>query len=112
MLNGCLQCRMSIYQRVVNSTSINLYNGGYWNFVAGPNRSFCSTDCQDNAVFYENNSKLFSYGISAINNANLVVESGPGGNKYVAVAKHAGNEGIRKDVFNSGTVPAYLRQSM
>lgn len=102
---------MSIYQRVTNSSSVNLYNGGYWNFVAGPNRTFCSTDCQDNAVFYENNSKLFSYGITAINNANLVVETGPADNRYVAIATHADNEGIIKDVFNSGVVAAYLRQS-
>jgi glucan 1,3-beta-glucosidase len=102
---------MSIYQRVVNSSSLNLYNGGYWNFVAGPNRTFCSTNCQDNAVFYENNTKLFSYGIAAVNNANLIVETGPAGNKNVPIATLADNEGIIKDVFNTGVVAAYLRQS-
>ncbi|KAF2024187.1 family 55 glycoside hydrolase [Setomelanomma holmii] len=108
---NAVSCRMSIYQRVVNSTDINLYSGGYWNFVAGPNRTFCSTDCQDSAVFYENNKRLVSYGISTINNANLVVESGPGGSEYKPAVTHKGNEASKKDVFDSAVVAAYLRQS-
>ena len=45
---------MSVYQRVIDSSNINLYSSGFWNFVAGPSRQMCSTDCQDNAVIYEN----------------------------------------------------------
>ena len=103
---------MSIYQRVINSTSINLYSGGFWNFVSGPNRAFCKTDCQDNAVFYENNSKLFSYGVSTINNKVLVVESGPGGNRLKDVVTHTQNAAAKKDVvFDTAVMAAYLRQS-
>ena len=71
----------------------------------------CSTDCQENAIFYENNTKLYSYGIGTINNRNLVVESGPGGTKYaVAVTSAANNAGV-KDIFKTAIAVAYLRQS-
>ena len=102
---------MSIYQRIVNSSDINVYSSGFWNFVSGPNRAMCSTDCQDNAIFYENNSKLFSYGVSTINNKNLIVESGPGRNLYKAAVTHVGNEAANKDVFKTAVMAAYLRQS-
>ncbi|KAF2830766.1 family 55 glycoside hydrolase [Ophiobolus disseminans] len=108
---SAVSCRMSLYQRVVNSTDISLYSGGYWNFVAGPDRTFCSKDCQDNAVLYENNKRLVAYGVSTINNANLVVESGPGGSRYKVAVPHKGNEAAKKDVFDSAVVAAYLRQS-
>ncbi|KAF2272161.1 glycoside hydrolase family 55 protein [Westerdykella ornata] len=104
-------CRMSIYQSVVNSTNINLYSGGYWTFAEGSNQTACNGDCQTNAVFYVRNSKLFSYGIAAINNANVVVERAPGGSEYVPVAKRADNQGFRKDGSDVAVVAAYLRQS-
>lgn len=104
-------CRMSIYQRVINSTNINLYSGGFWNFVAGPNRTFCAGDCQDNAVFYEHNSKLFSYGISTINDKNLVLESGPDGSEKRVIVTHKGNEASKEAIFDTAVMPAYLRQS-
>jgi len=102
---------MSLYQRVVNSTGVNIYSSGFWNFVAGPSRSMCSTDCQDNAVFYENNSKLFSFGVSTINNKNLVLESGPNNSKYAVAVAHASTGAAVKDIFQTAVMAAYLRQS-
>jgi glucan 1,3-beta-glucosidase len=55
---------------VVGSSNINLYSAGFWNF-------WCSVDtCQTNAVIYENNTKLYSYGVSTINSKNMIMESG------------------------------------
>ncbi|TVY68952.1 Glucan endo-1,3-beta-glucosidase [Lachnellula suecica] len=104
-------CRMGIYQRIYNSTDINVYSGGFWNFVSGPTRTFCSTDCQMNAAMYENNSRLFSYGISTINSQNLILESGVGGDKDVAAVPRTANSGATHDSFNTGVMAAYLRQS-
>lgn len=102
---------MSLYTIVRNSANINLYSGGFWNFVAGPNRTFCASDCQDNAATYENNTKLFSYGVSTINVANLILESGVGGDKFRQAAPHAVNSGPPHDGFSTAVMAAYLRQS-
>jgi glucan 1,3-beta-glucosidase len=102
---------MGLYQRIADSSNINIYSGGFWNFVSGPSRTFCSTDCQDNAVMYENNSKLYSYGISTINSKNLVLESGVGGDKNVAAVLRTANAGATHDGFPTGIMAAYLRQS-
>jgi glucan 1,3-beta-glucosidase len=102
---------MGLYQRVSNSSNINLYSSGFWNFVSGPSRSLCSTDCQANAALYESNSKLYSYGLSTINSKNLLLESGVGGDKDVAAVLRTANSGAAHDGFPTAIVAAYLRQS-
>jgi glucan 1,3-beta-glucosidase len=104
---------MSIYQRVIGSSNVNLYSSGFWNFVAGPSRTMCSTDCQDNAVMYEDNSKLYSFGVSTINNKNMVLEptSGSGTSKYAVVVARATNNAGVKDIFQTAVMAAYIRQS-
>jgi glucan 1,3-beta-glucosidase len=99
---------------VADSSDINLYGGGFWNFRAGPTQSLCTGECQTNAVLYERNSRLFSYGISTINSKNLVMESGPGGGIHsIAVTRDAniGNSlaGFALDV--PAFMAAYFRQS-
>ncbi|KAH8647050.1 glycoside hydrolase family 55 protein [Tricladium varicosporioides] len=98
-------CRVGVYQRVVGSSNINLYSAGFWNFP-------CSADsCQTNAVIYENNTKLYSYGVSTINCKNMIVESGVGGNKNVAIVTRAANNGVAFNGFQPGVMAAYFRQS-
>ncbi|KAK1751241.1 glycoside hydrolase family 55 protein [Echria macrotheca] len=104
------QCRMGLYQIVQNSSNINLYSQGWWTFVMGPARSFCSVDCQDNGALYTGNKKLFVYGVDTINVKTLVMERGEGG-KMVNVVTHADNLGSTFDVFKTAVVAAYLRQS-
>jgi glucan 1,3-beta-glucosidase len=101
---------MGLYQIVRQSTDVNLYSQGWWTFVMGPARTFCSADCQDNGAIYEGNSKLFAYGISTINVKNLILEGEPP-NSLSAVATHAANQGAIHDVFQTALVAAYLRQS-
>ncbi|KAK0644443.1 glycoside hydrolase family 55 protein [Cercophora newfieldiana] len=103
------QCRMGLYQIVRNSTNINLYSQGWWTFVMGPSRTFCSVDCQDNGAIYEGNSKLFIYGLDTINVKNLVLEGR--NDKLTNAVTHADNQGGSFDVFKMAVVAAYLRQS-
>lgn len=106
------QCRRSIYQHILYSTNVNLYSSGFWTLTEGPNRTSCGNDnCQTSAVFYERNSKFFSYGIASANNDNVVVDRAPGENEYVAVAKRADNQGVRKEGVDFAVVAAYVRQS-
>ena len=102
---------MGLYARVPGSTDINLYGIGWWTFVHGPQRTFCGTDCQDNAAIFENNSRLFVYGLTTINSEVLVLEPAASGQGYVAAVTHAGNEANVKDVFQTAAVAAYLKQS-
>ncbi|KUJ10056.1 pectin lyase-like protein [Mollisia scopiformis] len=104
-------CRMGLYQRVSNSSIINISSGGFWNFVSGPSRTFCATDCQDNAALYESSSKVFTYGISTINSKTLILESGVGGDKDVAEVVRTANSGAAHDGFPTGIMAAYLRMS-
>lgn len=109
------QCRMGLYQRVINSTDVNIYASGFWNFVAGPMRTFCATDCQNNAAQFIGNQRFFSYGLSTINNVNAILESGVGGDRNVAAAtkvQNAANAGGMQAIGMVGAVvAAYLRQS-
>jgi glucan 1,3-beta-glucosidase len=90
---------------VVGSSNINLYSAGFWNFP-------CSVDtCQTNAVIYENNTKLYGYGVSTINSKNMIVESGVAGDKNVAIVTHAANLGAAFNGFQPSVMAAYLRQS-
>jgi glucan 1,3-beta-glucosidase len=77
----------------------------------GPSRTFCSTDCQDNGAIYEANSRLFVYGLEAINVKNLVLEPDTGGATLSAIVTHDDNRGSVHDVFSTSVVAAYLRQS-
>ncbi|KAK5657995.1 hypothetical protein OQA88_2549 [Cercophora sp. LCS_1] len=104
-------CRMGLYQRISNSTDISIYSSGFWNFVAGPKREMCTSDCQDNAVLYEKNSRLFVYGLSTINNKNLVIERTGGEDTATVAASRAENTGAGHDGFSNAIVAAYLRQS-
>jgi len=109
------KCRMALYQFVTNSTGINLYGGAFWNFRAGPSQSLCSGDCQTNAVLYENNEKLYSYGIGTINDKNMVLETGPGGNLKTAAVARDVNFGVPLvgfTIHRPAFVAAYLRQSL
>jgi len=101
---------MGLYQIIRNSKNINLYSQGWWTFVMGPSRTFCSVDCQDNGAIYENNSKLSIYGLDTINVKNLVLERRDG--KLTEVVTHADNQGGTFDVFKTAVVAAYLRQSV
>lgn len=109
------QCRMGLYQRVINSSDVNIYASGFWNFVAGPMRTFCATDCQDNAAQFIDNERFFSYGLSTINNVNAILESGVGGDSNVAAAtktQNAANAGGMQSIGMVGAVvAAYLKQS-
>lgn len=108
------QCRMGLYQRITNSSDVNIYGSGFWNFVSGPNRTFCETDCQDNAALFEGNERLFSYGISTINDANLILAKGSGGALVQAAPKtqNAANSGGATAIGTVGAVvAAYLEQS-
>ncbi|KAK3356868.1 family 55 glycoside hydrolase [Lasiosphaeria hispida] len=106
-----VQCRMGLYQRISRSSNLNIYSSGFWNFVAGPSRTMCSTDCQDNAALYESNTKMHIYGVSTINSKNLVLEKGLSGNETVVAATRAANSGSPHDGFKTGVVAAYFRQS-
>lgn len=106
------QCRMGLYQRVVNSSDVNIYGSGFWNFVAGPQRTFCATDCQDNAAQFEANERFFSYGLSTINNENLILESGGSGELQAAPrTQNAANAGGLTAIGTVGAVvAAYMEQ--
>jgi glucan 1,3-beta-glucosidase len=84
---------MALYQKISGSSNINLYGGAFWNFRSGPTQAICSGDCQTNAVLYENNTQMYSYGISTINDKNLVMESGVRGNSHAVTVTHAANNG-------------------
>ena len=116
ILTCAVQCRMGLYQVITNSTDLNLYSSGFWNFVAGPSRTMCANDCQDNAVLYQGNSRVHIYGLSTINNKNMIVERSQGSsgsrNGSVGVtATRAANAGLAHDGFKTGIVAAYLRMS-
>jgi glucan 1,3-beta-glucosidase len=101
---------MGLYQRISHSKNINIYSSGFWNFVAGPERAMCADDCQDNAALYEDNKKLYIYGLSTINNKNLILEEDSEGNVMV-VASRVANAGEAMDGFNTAAVAGYFRQS-
>ena len=107
---------MGLYQIVRNSTGVNLYSQGWWTFVMGPARTFCSTDCQDNGALYEGNSKLFVYGLDTINVKNLVLRqlssASIGTSALSPVVAHADNRGAIHDVFSTAIVAAFLEQSV
>ena len=103
-----LQCRMGLYQRVANSKDVVIYSSGFWNFVAGPSRTMCSDDCQDNAALYEANEKVSVFGFSTINNKNLLVERT--GQSTTVVAARAANSGSLMDgLFKTASVAGYFR---
>ena len=107
-LTNTSQCRTGLYQRVSKSKNLNIYSSGFWNFVAGPTRSFCVDDCQNNAALYESNEKLFVYGFSTINNKNMIIELN--GQSVTPVASRADNAGATVDgLFKSASVAGYFR---
>ncbi|KAK3377556.1 glycoside hydrolase family 55 protein [Podospora didyma] len=105
------QCRMGLYQYITGSTNLNIYSSGFWNFVAGPSRAMCTSDCQNSAVLYgPNNTKMLVYGLSTINSRNMISESsGLNGSSIVGVATHAANSGSVFEAFGTGVVAAYFR---
>ncbi|KAF2035420.1 family 55 glycoside hydrolase [Setomelanomma holmii] len=111
--NDARSCRMGLYQPISNSTSIHVYVGAFWNFRSGPQQSICSTDCQANAVLYENDKQLYSYGIACTNDKNIVLATGVCGNVRKVVATKQDNltkplYGFEQDV--PAVVGAYWRQ--
>ncbi len=105
-----MQCRMGLYQRISHSKNLNIYSSGFWNFVAGPQRTMCSDDCQDNAALYDSNEKMFVYGLSTINNKNMILEGNGNGSVSVA-ASRAANAGAVMDGFKTASVAGYFGQS-
>ena len=101
---------MGLYQRISHSKNINIYSSGFWNFVAGPQRTMCADDCQSNAALYESNERLYVYGLSTINSRNLVLEKAAQGNVTV-VATRVANAGAAMDGFKTATLAGYFRQS-
>lgn len=95
---------MALYQRVAHSDDINLYGGGYWTFFNGINREYCSSECQQNAVLYEDNRNLYSYGISTHNVRTLLL-SGNNGN-YQVIADDMDNSGGWQS--GGGVLAAYI----
>lgn len=105
------QCRMALYMRVVNSSDVTLYSGGFWNFMAGQNRTFCVTDCQDNAVQFIGNERFYAFGLTTVNNENTILE-GPQNAVAALKAQDLGNAGGMQPPGTPGAiVAAYLRQS-
>ncbi|KAL2145165.1 hypothetical protein VTI28DRAFT_7801 [Corynascus sepedonium] len=104
------ECRMGLYQSISHSKNVNIYSGGFWNFVAGPNRAMCTEECQNNAALYDSNEKMYIYGFSTINNRNLILEKGGDGN-VTAVATAADNAGTALDGFRTASIAAYFRQN-
>lgn len=113
--DGDQQCRMGLYQRVINSSDVNIYSSGFWNFVAGPMRTFCATDCQDTAAQFAGNERFYSYGLSTINNVNSILETGVAGDANAQIApktQNAANAGGMQAIGMVGSViAAYLRES-
>lgn len=101
------QCRMAIFQYIRDSSNVNAYGGGYWVFFNGINRDGCSAECQQNAVIYTDNQKLFSYGVSTHNVRTMVLESERG--KYLADVVDTANAGGWQS--HGGVMAAYLGQS-
>ncbi|PNP39519.1 hypothetical protein TGAMA5MH_08537 [Trichoderma gamsii] len=101
------QCRMAIFQYIHESSNVNVYGGGYWVFFNGINRDGCSAECQQNAVIYTDNKKLFSYGVSTHNVRTMVLEST--GGKDVAEVTDTANSGGWQS--HGGVMAAYLGQS-
>src|SRR3569833_1626224 len=102
---------MGLYQIVRHSTGVNLYSQGWWTFVMGPARTFCSTDCQDNGAIYEGNSNFFAFGVVLFFVLYLILEGKPGSDSLSAGVTHAANQGAIHDVFGTAIVAAYLSQS-
>jgi glucan 1,3-beta-glucosidase len=67
---------MALSLRVKDSSGINLYAGGFWTFFNGEKP--CSGNCQKNAVWIENVSKFYYFGISTHLVDTLIVDNGIG----------------------------------
>ncbi len=52
MNTNAVQCYMGLYRRIISHSTNRIYSG-FWNFVAGRQRTMCSDDCQDNAALYD-----------------------------------------------------------
>ena len=100
---------MGLYQYIRESSQLNIYSSGFWNFVSGPTRAFCASDCQGHAALYEANSKMFVYGFSTINSKNLILHGS--GNGTLAAIPHTTNPGTAHDGFGTASLAAYFGQS-
>jgi glucan 1,3-beta-glucosidase len=116
-----IKCRMGLYQIITNSSDLNIHSSGFWNFVAGPSRAMCASDCQESAALYgTDNARVHVYGFSTINSKNLILErsasaatnSGRNASVVDVVATRAANAGqVHDGLFKTAIVAAYLRQS-
>ncbi len=84
---------MASNQKISASSNISLYGGAFWNFRSGPSQAIYSGDCETNAVQYENNTKMYSYGISTINGKILALEIGFREDSYAIIVTQAANSG-------------------
>ena len=82
---------MSAFQYITESSNLNLYGNGFWDF---PNS-------QTNAVVYKNNTKLYTYGLTVLQSQNMILETGVRGSSNLALSAAA----------NSPAMAAYLRMS-
>ena len=95
---------MAVYQRVAQSSDVNVYGAGFWTFFNGINRDGCSAECQQNAMIYEDNENLYSYGISTHNVRTMVLRGANG--TYQNVTSDTANSGGWES--HGGVVAAYI----
>ena len=95
---------MGLYQYISSSSNIFAYGGGFWTFFN--NLTGCSGNCQDNAVFYDNNGDdVYVFGISTHQSKNLILES-QGPIRYEQVAPQEENSGGWES--GGGVIAAWL----
>jgi hypothetical protein len=84
---------------------MNLYSGGFWGFPS----PFDMT----NAAIYENNTKLYSYGIAVIRGTNLIVDRQSLNDTYNPTVQASDNSFGAGGVggFSAPVMAAYLRQT-
>ena len=109
---------MGLYQLITNSSDLNIHSSGFWNFVAGPSRAMCASDCQESAALYgTDNARVHVYGFSTINSKNLILEgsasaaTNSGRNASVVATRTANVGQVHDGLFKTAIVAAYLRQS-
>ena len=98
------QCRMALNQRIAHSEGVSAYGAGFWTFFNGYARNGCSSECQENAVLYEDNVGLHSFGISTHNVRTMILEGRNG--SYKALTDDTANSGGWQS--GGGVVAAYL----
>lgn len=93
------QCPMALFENIVNSRDLFLYNGMVWTFFN--NLTTCpGSHCQTNAINMGNSSQVFQFGFNVAAVKNMIMEDG------TPIAPTAQNKGGW-----SGCIGAYLRDT-